>query len=92
MKRVIVDLTHIKTPRGMHAYMAYIMDFPSYYGRNLDALYDMLTEISEPTQMIIRRPAELSVEMKTLFPRLSLVLHDAQTENENLQVFVEIAE
>ena len=92
MKRVVIDLTHINTPRGMHAYMAYIMNFPSYYGRNLDALYDMLTEISEPTQLIIRRPAQLPDEMKALFPRFSLVLHDAQTENENLQAFVEIVE
>ena len=92
MKKVTIDLRNIETPRAMHVYMAYVMNFPSYYGRNLDALYDMLTEIGEPTQMMIRRPADLPDEMKALFPRLSLVLHDAQTENENLQVFVEIAE
>jgi len=92
MKKVTIDLTHIHTPGGMHAYIAYVMDFPPYYGRNLDALYDMLTDIAQPTQLCIRRPAALSEELTVLFPRLSLMLHDAQEENRNLQVFIEIAE
>ena len=91
MRNVTIDLTNIETPRGFHVYMAYVMGFPAYYGRNLDALYDMLTEIAEPTQIAIRRPAHLPEQMQALFPRLSLVLHDAQAENNNLEVFVEIA-
>lgn len=27
-----------------HAYLRERLDFPDYYGRNLDALYDLLTE------------------------------------------------
>ena len=91
MKKVTIDLTNIHTPRGMHAYIAYVMNFPAYYGRNLDALSDMLGEIAEPTLLTIRRPAALPLELEAFFPRLALVLHDAQEENENLQVFVEIA-
>ena len=90
MKNVTIDLTNIQTQRGMHAYIAYVMNFPAYYGRNLDALYDMLAQIGEPTLIMIRRPAQLPQEMAALFPKLSLVLHDVQEENDCLQVFVEI--
>ena len=92
MKSVTIDLTNIQTPRAMHVYIAYMMNFPAYYGRNLDALHDMLTGIGEPTLLRVRRPASLGGEMAAYFPRLALGLHDAQEENENLQVFVEIAE
>ena len=91
MKRVTLDLTNIQTPRDMHAYIAYVMDSPAYYGRNLDALYDMLTEISEPTLLCIRRPAALAPELQAYFPKMARMLHDAQEENGNLQVVVDIA-
>jgi len=92
MRRITVDLTNIETPRAMHVYLAYVMGFPPYYGRNLDALHDMLTQIGEDTLLTIRRPAQLPPQMNRQFPGFSLVLHDAQEENEHLKVFVEITE
>ena len=35
-----------------HAHLAERLDLPSYYGRNLDALYDVLTEIGADTEII----------------------------------------
>lgn len=92
MKKVTIDLTNIHTPRGAQAYIGFVMNFPAHYGRNLDALHDMLTEIAEPTQIVVRRPAALPPQMAAYFPRLSLVLQEAQEENEHLKVFVEITE
>jgi len=90
MKKVTLDLTNIHTPAAAQVYIEYAMAFPPYYGRNLDALYDMLTQIGEPTLLMIRRPARLPQQMAAYFPRLSLVLHDAQEENDNLQVTVDV--
>ena len=92
MKSVTIDLTNIHTPRAAHVYIGFRLGFPAHYGRNLDALHDMLGEISEPTQLIIRRPAELPPEIAAYFPRLALLLHDVQAENENLEVLAEITE
>ena len=55
--------------------MEYIIDFkhqdlmeafktlslPDYYGHNLDALYDVLTEINEPTLLKIKHFHKLSI-------------------------------
>ena len=36
-----------------HAYLQAVLALPEYYGANLDALYDCLTEIEEPTEIMI---------------------------------------
>ena len=90
MKKITVDLTNIETPGGMHAYLAYRLNFPAHYGRNFDALHDMLTEIGEDTLLTIRRPAALSAEMEGIFPALAVVLLAAQEENPHFKSFVEI--
>ncbi|MBR5559792.1 MAG: barstar family protein [Clostridia bacterium] len=92
MKKITVDLTNIETPGGMHAYLAYMMNFPAYYGRNFDALHDMLTEIGEDTLLMIRRPAKLPEAMEKIFPVLGRVLLIAQEENGHFRSFVEITE
>ena len=35
-----------------HDYLMKALDFPDYYGKNLDALYDCLTEISCEIELI----------------------------------------
>ena len=38
------------TQRGQaHRYLAHMLDFPDYYGKNLDALFDCLTELGDRT-------------------------------------------
>ena len=38
--------------RDGHDYLKEALDFPDYYGKNLDALYDCLTEISCEIELI----------------------------------------
>ena len=61
---------------------------PALHGANLDALYDCLTEIAEPTQIIV--PADITDNEKLGWygEQLLQVLQDAAEENENLQVTV----
>ena len=49
MKTIELDFKELYTPRQIHEYIAEKLGFPEYYGKNLDALYDCLTDISEPT-------------------------------------------
>ncbi|MBQ8083219.1 MAG: barstar family protein, partial [Clostridia bacterium] len=41
-----VDLSDIKTVEGLHAVLKEAFEFPEYYGGNLDALHDCLTDIA----------------------------------------------
>lgn len=39
----------IDGPRELHRVIATVLQFPRWYGNNLDALYDCLTDICEDT-------------------------------------------
>jgi len=40
---VWLDGRQMRDRAGTHAYLAHMLGFPAWYGRNLDALYDLLT-------------------------------------------------
>ncbi len=86
MRRIELDLRHIATVRALHIYLRFMLDLPEYYGKNLDALYDCLTDIGEQTELVVLGGGEASEEMAAYAPRLWRVLEDAQRENEKLRV------
>ena len=51
MREITIDCTGVTSGIALHALIAKSLDFPSHYGRNLDALYDCLTEINHQTQI-----------------------------------------
>ena len=82
MTRVIhADLRLIQTPGGLQAYLGFLLNAPAYYGHNLDALHDILTDVSEPTRLIITFPSSCAPDMSRYLLRLSRVLEDSSREN-----------
>ncbi len=43
MQNIVLDFCMAMTPEGIQEYLASVFHFPDYYGKNLDAFYDMLT-------------------------------------------------
>ena len=85
MKTIRLDVTNIFTVRALHVYLAYRLNLPDYYGRNLDALHDVLGEITDQTRIVLSgQPA--SAEMAAYLPRLVRVLADAAQENGMLHI------
>lgn len=44
IKEIIIDLTDCKYIRDFHERVRIAFDFPEWYGKNLDALWDLLSE------------------------------------------------
>lgn len=46
MEEIIIDCSQIRSPEDLHTLFREALGFPKWYGGNLDALYDCLTELS----------------------------------------------
>lgn len=60
------------------------LGFPDYYGNNLDALYDCLTEME--AELTIVHSGLMKESLGEYFYRLLRVLEDAQAENPVLNI------
>ena len=85
MKKILLDLSPIQSREQLHDYLARTMDFPDYYGRNLDALYDMLTDIMEDTCIGISWGDREDIPAVRL-EQVKKVFRDAQENNPHLCV------
>lgn len=85
MKTITLDCAHIQTVKALHIYLQYKLGFPAYYGRNLDALHDLLGEIDGETALVLHTQGAQG-EMAAYLPKILRVLEDAAQENPNLTV------
>lgn len=51
--KVILEGSRFKSTKDIHNYLAKALCFPSYYGSNLDALYDCLTSMKQDVLIIV---------------------------------------
>lgn len=69
----------------IHDYIAENLGFPDYYGKNLDALYDCLTDIDEPTAIGFFIPVpdddETAIDFMMYLERVRKVFLDAERDN-----------
>ena len=79
MKSVILDAKKMLEKENMHEYFAKKFDLPEHYGKNLDALFDCLCEINEPTLIKLKNEDALQGDTKESLIRL---FHDVCNENE----------
>ncbi len=80
MRTVVIDFSRFGNAKEAHAYLKDTLSFPEYYGANLDALHDVLTEIAEDTEILT---AASGAEFAEGFLK---VLRDASNENRHLKV------
>lgn len=82
MKKITLNFENISNKEEMHKYLAEKFEFPDYYGKNLDALFECLTDIAEPTAVNIINAINDYDE------QIINVITSAEEENDNLAVFV----
>lgn len=79
MKQVILDGNILADATQVHDYLKEMLEFPEYYGKNLDALHDCLTDL-EDVEIAITPPEEDGA----IFQRILRVFKAADRENETL--------
>ena len=53
MQKIFLDFRAAKTIGQLHDILASALGFPDYYGKNLDALYDMLTDLGTDRKSVV---------------------------------------
>lgn len=84
MNEIIIDGSKIKTIDEFHDEIEKISSV-SGYGRNLDALHDVLTEMTD-TLIIIKYFDALNEKLGDYADKILMVINDANEDNECLSI------
>lgn len=88
MKELLLDAETLYTRAQVHDALAKAFGFPADYGRNLDALYDLLTACP-PTRLTLRHAETLVANLGSYGELLLRVLADSAAENPNFTLNVQ---
>lgn len=86
MRKISLDLARMHSVPALHNYLRSALALPVYYGANLDALYDCLTEIAEATELVVPEAIASEAHLGWYGAQLLRVLQDAAAANKNLQI------
>ena len=81
MKQITLDGNILADAAQVHDYLKEVLNFPEYYGKNLDALYDCLTDLND-TELIITAPEEDGA----VFQKILRIFKAADRANESLKL------
>lgn len=86
MRICVLDGTEIGDRGQLHEALASSLSFPEWYGRNLDALYDCLTDMREETEIRILHRDALIEGLGGYAKALEKVLQEAAAANPRVVV------
>ena len=81
MNNITLKLDKFSKKEELHSYLKKKMKFPDYYGENLDALFDCLTDISTDTAVDIKYDADNELQRAVL-----AVFSDSVSQNIHLAI------
>lgn len=86
IETIVLDGEQMLIRKSLHDHLSEQLGLPEYYGRNLDALYDLLTERGSPVRLVMRHRTALLAALDKYGAALSRTLEDAGRANPNLEV------
>ena len=87
--RFVLDGGSVGNRETLHRVLAAGLQFPDWYGGNLDALHDCLTEINQPTELVSRSGDTLEAALGSYAAAFRRVRADSAAQNDALTVIWE---
>ena len=88
MKMILLDGRQMTDRSRAHTYLRRRLELPDYYGKNLDALYDCLTEMKD-VQIVLTYIAEMTENLGNYADMLLAVFAEAAEENPGIEFLAE---
>jgi len=86
MNRVMIECGNIKSRHDFHTALAQKLNFPDWYGGNLDALHDVLTSIGTETVLQLHDWPAAEAALGPYGGRIEKVLALAALKNPHLTI------
>jgi ribonuclease inhibitor len=86
MKVITMDCRGCVPRSNLHRVFADALAFPDYYGNNLNALYDCLTEIGEDTQIQLLYWQAVEEKLGHYAQNARRAMEDAAEKNPHLEI------
>lgn len=83
-----LDGTVLTSKEELHNTIFYQLALPDYYGRNLDALWDVLSTWSAPLRIEVTHTELLKRHLADYADALLELLHDAAAENSTITLII----
>lgn len=89
MKRATINGKKMTSKQAAHEYIAGKLKFPEYYGKNLDALADCLTDIGEPKLIRLTHIEEMRENLGDYANGFIKVFSESAQRNKNIKLKIE---
>ena len=89
MTTIILDIATLFSKDAFHQAICNALSLPPYYGSNLDALFDCLSDISSDTQLILQHAASLEENLGAYGCGIQQVLQAAAQNNPHFSFVLE---
>ena len=89
MDEYLVDLSGVTDRHSLHRCLRDALPLPEWYGSNLDALYDSLTDLPVPVTIRLLGSEKAKDRLDDYFELFRRVLRDAQSDLPGLKVLFE---
>lgn len=85
MKIILLDGRRMKSKETAHLYIKRKLELPQYYGKNLDALWDILSTNSEPMNIILFNQEYLQRNLGGYGDGIMNVFKEASDSNDKIK-------
>lgn len=86
MKRIILNGKRMISREVAHAYLKRKFRFPDHYGRNLDALFDLLSTTAKDTEIVLVNASEITRHLGQYGQSLLRVFDDLNEETRHIKI------
>jgi ribonuclease inhibitor len=88
--RCILNGSEIGSLDDLYTHLAQQLDFPEHFGRNLDALWDLLsTDVEGPFEIVWKRAEDSRKALGADFARVLKLFADLESERSDFRLKVE---
>ncbi len=88
MEEIFLDACQMTSKSDAHNYIKKMLNFPDYYGKNLDALWDLLSSRSKMTSILLLHEEKLYENLGEYGKKLAEVFKEAAKTNPCIEFMV----